>query len=67
MVRMPKRHRSLTAFVLENVKDLKGHVGGKTFEIVHRTLTEALGYTVHYKIIDAESVVPRHRERIFSC
>lgn len=53
------------AFVLENVKNLKGHDGGKTFDIIHRTLTEALGYTIYYKIIDAQSVVPQHRERIF--
>jgi DNA (cytosine-5)-methyltransferase 1 len=53
------------AFVLENVKNLKGHDGGKTFDIIHRTLTEALGYTVYYKIIDAQGVVPQHRERIF--
>jgi DNA (cytosine-5)-methyltransferase 1 len=53
------------AFVLENVKNLKGHDGGKTFEIIHRTLTEALGYTVYHKIIDAQSVVPQHSERIF--
>lgn len=53
------------AFVLENVKNLKGHDGGKTFDIIHRTLTEHLGYTVYYKIIDAKSVVPQHRERIF--
>ena len=59
-------HRPV-AFVLENVKNLKGHDGGKTFDIIHRTLTEALGYTVYYKIIDAQSVVPQHRERIFSC
>ena len=37
----------------------------KTFEIIHRTLTEALGYTVYHKIIDARSVLPQHRERIF--
>lgn len=53
------------AFVLENVKNLKSHDGGKTFEIIHRTLTEVLGYTVYHKIIDAQSVVPQHRERIF--
>lgn len=53
------------AFVLENVKNLKGHDGGRTFDIIHRTLTDALGYTVYYKIIDAKSVVPQHRERIF--
>ncbi|MGB8353432.1 MAG: DNA (cytosine-5-)-methyltransferase [Chthoniobacteraceae bacterium] len=53
------------AFVLENVKNLKGHDKGRTFDIIHRTLTEALGYTVYYKIIDAKPVVPQHRERIF--
>ena len=53
------------AFVLENVKNLKGHDGGKTFDIIHSTLTDALGYTVYHKVIDAQSVVPQHRERIF--
>jgi len=53
------------AFVLENVKNLKGHDRGRTFEIIYRTLTEALGYTVQHKIIDAQGVVPQHRERIF--
>ena len=53
------------AFVLENVKNLKNHDGGRTFEIIYNTLTEALGYTVYHKIIDARSVVPQHRERIF--
>jgi len=53
------------AFVLENVKNLKGHDGGKTFDIIYRTLAEHLGYTVYHKIIDAKGVVPQHRERIF--
>lgn len=53
------------AFVLENVKNLKNHDKGRTFDIIYRTLTEALGYTVYHKIIDAQSVVPQHRERIF--
>jgi DNA (cytosine-5)-methyltransferase 1 len=53
------------AFVLENVKNLKGHDKGRTFEIITRTLREALGYHLYYKIIDARSVVPQHRERIF--
>ena len=57
-------HRPV-AFVLENVKNLKGHDHGRTFDIIHRTLTDALGYTVYHKIIDARSVVPQHRERIF--
>lgn len=53
------------AFVLENVKNLKSHDGGRTFDIIYRTLAESLGYDVHFKIIDAQSVVPQHRERIF--
>jgi len=53
------------AFVLENVKNLKNHDEGRTFEIIYNTLTDALGYTVYHKIIDAQSVVPQHRERIF--
>ncbi len=53
------------AFVLENVKNLRSHDHGRTVDIIHRTLTDALGYTVYQKIIDARSVVPQHRERIF--
>lgn len=53
------------AFVLENVKNLKSHDGGRTFDIIYRTLTEVLGYRVYHKVIDAQSVVPQHRERIF--
>jgi DNA (cytosine-5)-methyltransferase 1 len=54
-----------SAFVLENVKHLKRHDGGRTFEIIYNTLTDALGYTVYHHIIDARAVVPQHRERIF--
>jgi DNA (cytosine-5)-methyltransferase 1 len=54
-----------SAFVLENVKNLKNHDNGHTFDVIYRTLTEALGYTVYHKVIDARSVVPQHRERVF--
>ncbi|MGI8480755.1 MAG: DNA (cytosine-5-)-methyltransferase [Chthoniobacterales bacterium] len=53
------------AFVLENVKHLVRHDKGRTYEIIYDTLTKALGYTVYPKVIDARSVVPQHRERIF--
>lgn len=53
------------AFVLENVKNLKSHDKGRTFQIIHDTLTRALGYQVYTKTIDARNVVPQHRERIF--
>jgi DNA (cytosine-5)-methyltransferase 1 len=53
------------AFLLENVKNLKGHDRGKTYEVIMKTLTEELGYYVYPKIVDARHFVPQHRERIF--
>ena len=58
-------HHQPPAFVLENVKHLHRHNGGRTFQIIYDTLTNALGYQVYWKIIDAQSVVPQHRQRIF--
>lgn len=58
-------HHRPSAFVLENVKNLMSHDRGRTFDIIYRTLHDKLGYTVYTKIIDARSVVPQHRERIF--
>ncbi|MBG87877.1 MAG: DNA (cytosine-5-)-methyltransferase [Verrucomicrobiales bacterium] len=58
-------HHKPAAFVLENVKNLKSHAKGQTFEIIYNTLTDTLGYRVYHKIIDAKSLVPQHRERIF--
>lgn len=52
------------AFLLENVKNLKSHDRGRTFEVIRRKLTEELGYTLHTQIIDAANFVPQHRERI---
>lgn len=54
-----------SAFLLENVKNLVSHDKGKTFQIIMKTLTEELGYHVSWRIIDAQSFVPQHRERIF--
>jgi DNA (cytosine-5)-methyltransferase 1 len=52
------------AFLLENVKNLKSHDKGRTFQVICDTLEE-LGYTFDTRIIDAKSFVPQHRERIF--
>lgn len=52
------------AFLLENVKNLMSHDKGRTFDVIRRTLTEDLGYHIHYRIIDAQHFVPQHRERI---
>jgi DNA (cytosine-5)-methyltransferase 1 len=53
------------AFLLENVRNLLSHDGGKTFETIKRILKDELGYHIHYKIINAASWVPQHRQRIF--
>ena len=53
------------AFLLENVKNLLGHDGGRTFAVIRRTLEEELGYAISARVIDARGFVPQHRERIF--
>lgn len=53
------------AFLLENVKNLKRHDKGKTFETILRVLEEELGYTVSTRIISAKPWVPQGRDRIF--
>lgn len=52
------------AFILENVKNLLRHDKGKTFGIIRKTLSSELGYNIFWKVIDASSYVPQHRERI---
>lgn len=53
------------AFLLENVKNLRAHDGGRTFEVILRTLTEELGYAVQYRVLNAQGLVPQHRQRVF--
>lgn len=51
------------AFMLENVKNLMSHDRGKTFKVITESLDE-LDYEIFYKILDGQSYVPQHRERI---
>lgn len=57
-------HHRPPAFLLENVKHLKRHDGGRTFEVIRSTLDE-LGYDIETRIISSEPWVPQKRERIF--
>ena len=50
-------------FLLENVKNLKSHDHGKTFNVIKGALEE-LGYSFHYQILNGKHFVPQHRERI---
>ena len=52
------------AFLLENVKNLISHDKGRTFDVIKQTLTEELGYHIHYRVIDGAHFTPQHRERI---
>lgn len=53
------------AFVLENVKNLLNHDKGRTFAVIKDVLTRKLEYDVDFKVVNARSWVPQHRERIF--
>ncbi|MBA2846607.1 DNA (cytosine-5)-methyltransferase 1 [Methanococcus maripaludis] len=54
------------AFLLENVKNLKGHDSGKTFEIISKTLQD-LGYHFKHAVLNAMEYgnIPQNRERIY--
>jgi len=56
------RHRP-KAFFLENVKNLTSHDKGNTFRVIKETLEE-LRYSVHALVMDGQTYVPQHRERI---
>jgi DNA (cytosine-5)-methyltransferase 1 len=56
-------HKKPKVFMLENVKNLISHDKKKTFKVITETLSE-LGYSIHYKVLDAKYYVPQHRERI---
>lgn len=53
-------------FLLENVKNLKSHDGGKTFRIIEETLKK-LGYYVKVKVLNSMEYgnIPQNRERIY--
>lgn len=61
LVKKPK------AFMLENVRNLTAHDGGRTFKVILSHLRNA-GYDVHYKVLNAlDYGVPQKRERIIIC
>lgn len=59
------REKRPKAFILENVKNLQSHDKGKTFEVIKNTLSRDLNYHIYYQVIDARSLVPQNRKRIF--
>jgi DNA (cytosine-5)-methyltransferase 1 len=55
-----------TGFLLENVKNLRSHDGGKTFKIIEQTLND-LGYYIKTKVLNSMDYgnIPQNRERIY--
>ncbi|MEQ8351219.1 MAG: DNA (cytosine-5-)-methyltransferase [Leptospiraceae bacterium] len=53
-----------SAILLENVKNLRSHDGGKTFAVIVEKLTE-LGYHLNIEVLNASAVLPQNRARIF--
>lgn len=49
---------------LENVKNLKSHDKGRTWQVIEESILER-DYAIYSKVVDARYWVPQHRERIF--
>lgn len=59
------KEKKPSAFMLENVKQLKTHDKGNTFRVILKTLNE-LGYKVYHTVLNAlDFGVPQKRERTF--
>jgi DNA (cytosine-5)-methyltransferase 1 len=59
------QHKNPKAFVLENVKQLVGHDGGKTLKTIIKTLEKDLGYNVQFAVLNAlDYGLPQKRERV---
>ena len=63
ILRIAKHHRT-PYLLLENVKGLLNHDGGKTFEVIMRALDEC-GYDAQWQVLNSKNFgVPQNRERI---
>ncbi|GAA6210635.1 DNA cytosine methyltransferase [Hyphomicrobiales bacterium 4NK60-0047b] len=64
VARIAEYHRP-SVILLENVKNLERHDGGRTFSTIRHVLEEELGYEFHKLVINSAPWVPQKRERIF--
>lgn len=63
IVKIIEAHRP-AGFLLENVKHLRRHDKGKTFEVIGDAL-DGLGYRWDAQVVNASTRVPQNRERIY--
>ena len=52
------------AMILENVSNIVRHDGGKTFDVLKRVIGD-LGYSLSWRILNSETLVPQRRRRCF--
>ena len=63
IARIVKYHKP-KVILLENVKNLKAHNGGATFNVIS-TVLKNLNYNIYYKVLNAKNFgLPQNRERI---
>lgn len=61
-----KAGRKPDAVILENVRALKTHDGGRTFKTIKRVLEKDLGYKVFYAVLNtADYGIPQTRNRMY--
>lgn len=58
------RQRRPRVVFLENVRNLVNHDGGRTFDVIRRSI-EGEGYSFSYRLIDASPLVPQRRVRCY--
>ncbi|MEZ4606409.1 MAG: DNA (cytosine-5-)-methyltransferase [Deinococcales bacterium] len=63
IIRLAAYHRPKVIF-LENVKNLKSHDKGRTWQVITKEL-KGLDYQVFAQVMDGKYFVPQHRERVF--
>ncbi len=64
IVRIAKVKRPKVLF-LENVSNFKSHDKGRTFSMAKDIITNELGYSLNWKIINSNPLVPQNRKRFY--
>lgn len=64
IVRVAKAKRP-KVILLENVKHLRGHDGGRTFQKIKETIEKDLKYSFYPDVLDSSTLVPQRRERCY--